>query len=73
MTARLGNWSRGVTGKVKGVMPWPRGEAEASASDAPITPPAPSTASTRTASAAPTAPELDSAPSDTPWYRRFWR
>jgi hypothetical protein len=69
--ARLGNWSRNVSGKVKGMVPWPRSGAEATVSDQPITPEGQSGPADSTASAS--GPQLQSAPADTPWYRRFWR
>jgi hypothetical protein len=64
--SRIAAWSRGVTGKVKSVMPWPRKEAapsEAIASDTPV----------EQAAVQPTAPEPAGDNSQTPWYRRFWR
>jgi hypothetical protein len=68
----MGDWSRNMTGKVKGFVPWPRrGDgAEATASDESIAPtePAPTT-TPNTASA----PPLESPSVDAPWYRRFWR
>lgn len=68
--ARLGNWSRGVTGKVKGLNPWSRG-AEATASDEGIAPEGQVGPPESTETAA--APQLEKAPTDTPWYRRMWR
>jgi hypothetical protein len=68
----LGNWSRNMTEKVKGAVPWPnRSEgAEAIVSDEPQ---APRGAGSSLPSGTAAAPQLENPPANAPWYRRLWR
>jgi uncharacterized protein (TIGR03546 family) len=79
--SRFGAWTRSVTGKVKGMVPWGgQSETDAIASDtaatAPSGPPASGSATTadgRYGSPESSASGASQQPAGSPWYQRFWR